>query len=310
VSQVPHALSPALQSVQVGEKGGFRWFHLDDPRSTALDELAATFGLHELAIEDCRNVRTRAKFEEYEGHVFLVINTLHFDPEKCECWFGEFDIFVGKDFLISVHDGPSRTFRAVHPRFKADPKIAQPGRLLHALLDYIVDQYLPVLDTIEGRIEELEQRAYADPSPKLLEEIFELKRALIDFRRVATAMRETVNHVLHRTETWLRSQQAYFRDVYDHVVRALDFVETYRDILNGVLDVHLTATTNRTNEIVRVLTVYATLGLPLLLITGYYGMNFPNLLWIDDPNGPMYVHAMMGIVSLTLLFIFKQRKWF
>lgn len=310
MSQAPGALSPALQSVLVGEKGGFRWFHVDDPRSTVLDELAATFGLHELAIEDARNERTRAKFEEYEGHVFLVINTLHFDPEKCECWFGEFDIFVGKDFLISVHDGPSRTFRAVQPRFKADAKIAQPGRLLHAMLDFIVDQYLPVLDTIESRIEELEQRAYSDPSPELLSEIFELKRALIDFRRVATAMRETVNHVLHRTETWLRTQQAYFRDVYDHVVRALDFVETYRDILNGVLDVHLTSTTNRTNEIVRVLTVYATLGLPLLLITGYYGMNFQHLPLLDDPNGPMYVHAAMGIVSLLLLLIFKHRKWF
>lgn len=310
MSDAPVALSEALQKVLVGERAGFRWYHIEDVSGPALDELAALYGLHELAIEDCRHGRTRAKFEEYDTHLFLVVNTLHFDPEKCEVWFGEFDIFVGKEFLISVHDGPSRTYRAVHPKFKSEARLAQPGRLLYALLDYIVDQYLPVLDTVESRIEELEQRAVSDPSPRLLSEIFDIRRALVDFRRVAISMREVVNHVLHRSDAWLRSQQAYFRDVYDHVVRVLDFVETYRDILNGVLDVHLTSTTNRTNEIVKVLTIYATLGLPLLLITGYYGMNFPNLKWLDDPNGPMYVHAMMALVSLTLLFVFKQRKWF
>jgi magnesium transporter len=298
------------ESCLVAERAGFRWYHVEDVKGPALDELAAAFGLHELAIEDCRTARTRAKFEEYENHIFVVVNTLHFDPEKYECWFGQLDVFAGKDFLISVHDGPSRTFRAVHPRFKVDPRLAQTGRLLHALLDYIVDQYLPVLDSIEGRIEELEQKAYAEPSPKLLAQIFELKRALIEFRRVATSMRDTINYIVHRSEPWLRQQQAYFRDVYDHVVRAMDFVETYRDILTGVLDVHLTATTNRTNEIMKVLTIYATIGLPLLLITGYFGMNFPDLPLLHHPNGVQYMHWAMIVMSLLLLWIFKRRHWF
>lgn len=294
----------------VAERGGFRWLHVEDVRGPALDTLAREFGLHELAIEDCRNRRQRAKLEEYETHLFLIVNTIHFDAEKTECWFGELDFFVGKDFLISVHDGPSRTYRAVKPKFDADGKLAHSGRLLYEMLDYVVDQYLPALDSVEARIEVVEEKVYEEPSPALLAEIFALKRALIDFRRIATGMRELVNRLLHCTEPWLKSQQAYFRNVYDHVVRALDFMESYRDILTGVLDVHLTATANRTNEIMKVLTAFATLALPFLLITGYYGMNFENLPLLHDPRGLAWATAMMVGAGLAMLWLFRRRGWF
>jgi len=294
----------------LGERSGFRWFHIEDLHSPALDELAAQFGLHELALEDCRNERTRAKLEDYEEHVFVVANTVHFDPQKCAYWFGEFDIFVGKDFLISVHNGPSRTMRAILPRFQADAKLAHPGRLLHALLDFIVDRYLPVLDSIEDRIEVIEKEVYENPSPRLLAEIFSLKRCLVDFRRTAMGMREVVNQILHCPEPWLRSQHAYFRDVYDHIVRALDFVESYRDILTGVLDVHLTATANRTNEIVKVLTIFATLALPFILVTGFFGMNFDNLPWTHHPHGAWYASGAMAAAVGLLLWFFRRRGWF
>jgi magnesium transporter len=302
--------NPALAPYLIAERGGFRWFHVEEVHGPALDVLAAEFGLHELAIEDCRNLRQRSKLEEYESHLFLIVNTIHFDAEKTECWFGELDFFVGKDFLISVHDGPSRTFRAVKPKFDTDPKMAHPGKLLYAMLDYVADQYLPVLDSIQERIEVLEERSYEEPSPQLLAEIFSTKRALIDFRRIATGMRELVGHLLHRSEPWLRTQQAYFRNVYDHVVRAMDFMEAYRDILTGVLDVHLTATANRTNDIMKVLTIYATLAIPFLLVTGYYGMNFENLPLLHHPDGFLWVTSGMGLIALVLLWFFKRRGWF
>ncbi len=300
----------AAAACLAGERAGFRWYHVENPKGKELDELATQFGLHELAIEDCRNLRQRAKVEEYDGCLFLVANTLHFDSGKEECWFAELDVFVGKDFLISVHDGPSRTITAVKPKFAADPRLAHPGRLLQAMLDIVVDRYLPVLDTIEDRIEELEDRAYEQPSPKLLAEIFRLKRALIDFRRVATAMRDLLNALLYRNEHWLRTQQAYFRNIYDHVVRALDFVETYRDILTGVLDVHLTATANRTNEIMKVLTIWATVALPLFVITSYFGMNFPSLPLVNLRHGLAYLNAGMAVLGLALLWMFRRRGWF
>ncbi|MBI1750891.1 MAG: magnesium/cobalt transporter CorA [Acidobacteria bacterium] len=303
-------LGPAATACLVGERNGFRWFHIEDVKGRALDDLAAAYGLHELAVEDCRTPGTRAKLEEYEHHVFLVVNTLHFDSEKCHSWYGEFDIFMGKDFVITVHDGPSRTAAAVRPRFETEVKLAHQARLLHALLRVIVGRYLPVLDTVEERIDQLEDKAYERPSPQLLSEIFATKRALIDFRRVCSTMREAINLLLTRNEPWLRTHQAYFRDIYDQVVRTLDFVDTYRDILTGVLDVYLTATANRTNEIVKVLTIYATLAMPVVLITGYFGMNFRGLPLVENPMGLTIIHSFLVVSTLAVLWFFKRRGWF
>jgi magnesium transporter len=300
---------PDIAAALVGERNGFRWYHVDDPASPLLDALAAHFGLHELAIEDCRNMRQRAKIEDYDSHLFVIINTLHFDTEQTECWFGELDVFVGKDFAISVYNGPSRTVSAVKPKFAADSRLAHPGRLLMTMFDIAADRYLPVLDGIEERIEKLEEDVYERPSPKLLSEIFALKRALIDFRRVASMMREVLNQILYRSDPWLKSQQVYFRNVYDHVVRALDFTETYRDILTGVLDVHLTATANRTNETMKVLTIFATLATPFLLVTGYYGMNFEKLPLLHNPLGPLIVTAAMFAIGIGMLWYFRRKGW-
>ncbi len=302
-------LAPAAAACLVGERAGFRWFHVEDTKGPALDALAAQFGLHELAIEDCRHIGQRAKVEEYEGHLFIVANAIHFDPDKSACWLGEVNFFVGKDFLISVREGPSRTFQSTHPKFKGDPRLAHPGRLLMTMLDFMVDQYLPVLDQIEDRIEALEEQVLENPSPALLAKIFDLRRALIDYRRAGLAMREVLNHLLNRTEPWYRTQQMYFRNIYDHVLRALDFVETYRDILNGVLDVHLSATANRTNDVMKVLTVFATLATPFLLVTSFYGMNFDHLPLLHHNRGPALISAAMFLISFVMLAYFRRKRW-
>ncbi len=302
-------LAPSAAACLVGERAGFRWFHVEDTKGPALDALAAQFGLHELAIEDCRHIGQRAKVEEYEGHLFIVANAIHFDPDKSACWLGEVNFFVAKDFLISVREGPSRTFQSTHPKFKSDAKLAHPGRLLMAMLDFMVDQYLPVLDQIEDRIEALEEQVLEDPSPVLLAKIFDLRRALIDYRRAGLAMREVLNHLLNRTEPWYRTQQVYFRNIYDHVLRALDFVETYRDILNGVLDVHLSATANRTNDVMKVLTVFATLATPFLLVTSFYGMNFDHLPLLHHTRGPALISAAMFLISFVMLAYFRRKRW-
>lgn len=299
----------AVANWLVGERGGFRWYHVEDVKGPALNALATEFGLHELAVEDCRTSGTRAKVEEYEDHLFIVVNTLHFHEKECEVTFGEFDIFLGKDFVITAHDGPSRTVAAVMPRFAQEAKLAHPARLFHALLRVIVGRYFPVLEEIESRIDSLEEAAYKNPSPQLLAQIFSVKRALIEFRRVATTMREVHNHLLTRNEAWLRSQQHYLRDIYDHVVRVLEFVDTNRDIVTGVLDVHLTATANRTNDIMKVLTVYATMATPILLVTGYFGMNFENLPLLHSPHGAAWATLGMLGVSFALLYYFRRKGW-
>ena len=304
-----NSLSPQVAPYLLAERPNFRWFHVEDVQGSALSDLAREYGLHELAVEDCRTPGTRAKLEEYENHLFLVINTIHFEPDQCECWFGEFEVFLCKDLLISVHNGPSRTAAAVRPRLADDERLAHPGRLLYEILRTIVGRYLPVLDSIEERIDVLEDRAYEKPSPQLLSEIFSVKRALINYRRVATTMREVAGHLLNRSEPWLRSYHHYFRDIYDQIVRALDFADTYRDILTGVLDVHLSATANRTNDIMKVLTVYATLATPFLLVTSFYGMNFDFLPFIHHPLGPLIITGTMFVTSFGLLWYFRRKGW-
>lgn len=302
-------ITAAMDACLVAERSGFLWYHVEDVHSPALDELAARFSLHELAIEDCRSEQQRAKVEDFDRYLFIIANNVHFEPEKDDCFFGEIDFFIGKDFFISVHAGPSKSYRAVRPKFDKDPKMAHPGRLLESFLDWLVDQYLPVLDSIEERIEIIEERVVERPSPEMLSEIFSLRRALINFRRVATSMREVVHNLLTRTDPWLKSRHAYYRNIYDNVIRALDFVETYRDILNGVLDVHLTATANRTNEIMRVLAIFATLATPFLMITGFFGMNFQRLPWLREPFGAVWATIVMLGMSGAMLWYFYRKGW-
>jgi magnesium transporter len=293
-----------------GEHANFRWYHVDDPASPHLDQLAQLFNLHELAVEDCRVPGTRAKIDEYGDTLFIVANLVKFDKIIDECSFSEMDFFLRDKLLISVTEGPNAFVDQIRAVFPTQPKLAAPGRLFHRLLDAMVDRYLPVLDTIEDRIEILEDQAIERTSTKLLKDIFTIKRSLIEFRRVTISMRDMLSQVLRRDEPWLRAEAVYFRDVYDHLMRALEFTETYRDILTGVLEVHLTAAANRTNDIVKVMTLFATITLPILLVTGYYGMNFDNLPMAHAPHGIYVVSGVMAVLVAILLYAFKRTGWF
>jgi magnesium transporter len=300
----------SAQGCLVGEYDGFRWYHVDDPTGPALDELARIHGLHELAVEDCRSPDTRAKIDEYGETLFVVANVVRFDPTKDHCSFIEMDFFLREKLLISVCEGKNSFVEVVRILFPTQPKLACPGRLLHRLLDGVVDSYLPVLDSIEERIENLEDQAIEHTSTRLLSDIFSIKRSLIEFRRVTISMRDMLSQILRRNEAWLQSEAVYFRDVYDHLMRALEFTETYRDILSGVLEVHLTAVANRTNDIVKVMTLFATVTLPILLITGFYGMNFDNMPLLHHPHGVYIVSGFMAALAAVLLYAFKKTGWF
>lgn len=315
-ASTPPAPAPSPATLQdvlpclYGEHGNFRWYHVDDPNSPHLDQLAQLFNLHELAVEDCRVPGTRAKIDEYGDTLFVVANLVKFDAVIDECSFSEMDFFLRDKLLISVTEGPNALVDQVRALFPTQPKLAAPGRLFHRLLDAMVDRYLPVLDTIEDRIEVLEDKAVEHTSTKLLKDIFTIKRSLIEFRRVTISMRDMLSQVLRHDEPWLRTEAVYFRDVYDHLMRALEFTETYRDILTGVLEVHLTAAANRTNDIVKVMTLFATITLPILLITGYYGMNFENLPLAHNPHGVYIASGIMAVLVAFLLYAFKRTGWF
>jgi magnesium transporter len=330
------------------------WYHLAAPSSSALDELAAHFGIHPLQVEDCRHRRQTARVEEHDRYTFVVIKVLaqprggnqgnahaayghasetagasreasrehssaiqaKASPATVRLRFEDFDIFLGQDFVLTVDEGECSFIPAVARRIAAEASLQSPDCIAHALIDAAVDQYLPTLDHLGDFINQLEDRVLRRPSPETLREIFRVKRTLLDFRRVATGMREAVNGLIRRydsssdtTRPRERELRIYYRDVYDHIVRVIDFVETYRDLLTGSLDIYLSAVANRTNEVMKILTIWGTIALPLLVLTSFYGMNV-RLPLQENP----YVLAFLGLVmvasGLAIYWYFRRKHWF
>jgi len=241
-----------------------RWFDVPDPASSDLDQLAKQFNLHTLDIEDCRHHPQRAKEEEHENYVFCILKRIHV---KADLHFRDVCVFLGRDFLITVHTGENDLIERIAKK-AVDERVTRLDRVFYDLVDAIVDEYLPVLDATSEKISEMESGVIEKPKPELLRQIFHLKRKLINFRRVVSEMRELVNAVLRREKGIVGDDlDHYFGDIYDHLVRTLDLIETNRDLLTGSLDIYLSAVANRTNEVMKVLTVWGTVALPMVIIT-------------------------------------------
>ena len=283
-----------------------RWYDIPDPASSDLDQLAKQFTLHELDIEDCRHHPQRAKEEEHENYVFCILKRIHV---KTELRFRDVCVFLGRDFLITVHTGETDLIDRIAKK-GVEEKDTRLDRVFYNLVDAIVDEYLPVLDATSEKISEMESGVIENPKPELLRQIFHLKRKLINFRRVVSEMRELVNAVLRREKGIVGDDlDHYFRDVYDHLVRTLDLIETNRDLLTGSLDIYLSAVANRTNEVMKVLTVWGTVALPMVIITGFFGMNL-HLPWTQTPHGAWYATGLMIASTVGILIYFRRKGWF
>lgn len=290
---------------------GLLWLDLDDPMSRALDDLASRYNFHELAVEDCRNRQQLAKVDYYDGYSFYIINSTHYTQKPCEVRLREIDAFLGPDYIVTVHYDESLSIKEIERRLAQNQtRYDRPDEVLHAIIDIVVDRFLPTLESVGDTIDLVEDDLLIHPDVKLLEMIFDLKRGLLQFRRAVSAQRELLN-VIVRDDTMLiqKDMRIYFRDVYDHAVRAMDLVETYRDLLSGALDIYLTQMANRTNDIVKGLTILATIMLPLTLITGYFGMNFEYIPLLKNPNGVWYTTAGLFVITVAMLGYFKLKKW-
>lgn len=284
---------------------GVAWQDLNDPSSPALDELAVKFQLHELQIEDCRNPQ-RAKTEEYEHYAFTVLKALQ--PGNIPK-FLDFDVFLGKDFLITVHAGSCPAVDKALQRAQQQ-KVQRLDKLFYILVDHTVDEYLLLLDRMAEQISAVESEVLQNPEPPVLRRIFRMKTNLIEFRRHAGGMREVVNQLMRRDEGFLGDDlDPFLRDVYDHIVRTVDLIETYRDLLSSATDIYLSAIANRTNQIVKVLTVWGTVALPLVVITGFFGMNL-QLPWQHDRWGAVYASLLMAAIAALILWYFRKQHWF
>src|SRR5215467_14305567 len=286
---------------------GVAWYNIPDPSSPDLDELAARFHLHELQIEDTRHRPQRAKTDEYGNYIFSILKHVHLGKNTVH--FDDLDVFLGRDFLITVHKSDCAVIARVQ-QLAQQNQITRLDQIFYRLLDLTVDDYLTMLDRVGEHVGDLESDVLEHPGPEVLQEIFRLKRKLIEFRRNAADMREVVNTLVRRERGLIGDDlDPYLRDVYDHLLRVVDLLETYRDLLTGSLDIYLSAVANRTNEVMKILTIWGTIALPLVVITGFFGMNLP-LPWATRPHGTLFAAALMAASTLLVLLYFKRKHWF
>lgn len=291
------------------------WYQLDDAKDPKLDSLAKQYNLHPLHVEDASNEDESVKVDTTSTYTFAVFKPVRLVPDPDNPGeqmptFSTIDVFAGKDFLITISDPTCPTTEQALARARRDGDDEHPGKLLSLILDTIVDLYFPAIDHFDERIDDLEDKVFDDPSPEILQSVFAIKRELIDLRRVLVNTRDASLHLQRDPDTVIDAEhQPYMRDTYDHVARLLDSVETQRDLLNNTLDIYLSSVSNRTNEVMKVLTILGTIVLPVLAISGIYGMNLKGLPFEDSPHGAEWVALVTVIATAVLLYALRKMKW-
>ena len=278
-----------------------------------LQKLGECFNLHPLVMEDILNVDQRPKTEDYDDYLFIVLKTIRYDRTSDDIAAQQVSFILGPNYVISFHENATEIFAPVRERVRtAKGRIRKGGAdyLAYSLIDLIVDNYFIVLEDFGEHIEFLEDEVVKQPTPATLGIIHRCKNDMILLRKSMWPLREVVSR-LERKESPLISDATslYFKDVYDHVIVAIDTVETNRDILSGMLDIYLSSVSYKLNEIMKVLTIIATIFMPLTFMAGVYGMNFKNLPELQWEYGYFIALGGMLAVALTMLYFFRRKKW-
>jgi len=285
----------------------------------AISELGKHFNIHDLVLEDIINTGHRPKLEESEDHIFVIVKMLTMDTDGEEVQSEQVSLLIGKSYVITFQEREGDVLDPIRDRIrKTKPRVRFMGTdyLGYAVLDTIVDHYFVVLETLSERIEFLEDELVQDPTPEKLEGIYALKRQLISLRKQIWPLREVIG-ALDRLESPLirSSTSPYLRDLYEHVIQVIDTVETLRDMVSGLIDMYMSSVSNRMNEVMKILTIIATIFIPLGFLAGVYGMNFNtesspfNLPELGLRYGyPLFWIAVL-LIGGGLLWFFRRKRW-
>ena len=293
---------------------GVTWINVDGLHETALLEgLGAHFGLHPLTLEDIVSVQQRPKLDDYQNYIYIVLHTLGYDSAQGQVREEQMSLVLGPRLVLSFQETEAAVFHPVRERLrKGAGRMRKSGAdyLAYALLDAVVDGYYETLEWVSQRIEVLEEGLVDYPSPDLLRSIHHLKREMILLRKAVWPLREVISSLERAESPLIRpGTRIFLKDVYDHTVQVIDAVESFRDMLSGLQDLYMSAISNRMNEVMKVLTVIATIFVPLTFFAGVYGMNFqhlPELKWKWGYLG--FWTLTVGIVVFMLAY-FRRKKW-
>jgi len=278
-----------------------------------IEKVGKHFDLHPLLLEDIVYTGHRPKIEDYEGYLFAVLKMLRYDQEEDQVNAEQVGLVVGPNYLLSFQESPEDVFDPVRERLrkgKGRSRKAGSDYLAYALVDAIVDEYFLILEIFGEKIESMEEELVANPTPQTLQRIHDMKREMLFFRKQAWPLRELVG-ALSKGESPLvhESTSIYLRDVHDHTIQIIDTIESFRDVLSGMIDIYLSTISNKMNEIMKVLTIIATIFIPLTFVAGVYGMNFRYMPELEWRWGYFMAWGVMLVIAVLLLSFFKKKRW-
>lgn len=302
------------KAVAFRKKDSVMWLNIDGVHMPKIiEQVGKNFGVHPLVLEDIADTGQRPKIEDFEDYMYVVLKMFRFDEKENEIQTEQISLVLGHDFVISFQEREGDVFDPIRERLRNNKgriRKASADYLVYALMDAVVDNYFLIMEKLGETIEEIEDRLVVSPSSETVHIIHDLKRQMIVLRKSVWPLRDVISR-LERSESPLimRSTLIYLRDVYDHTVQVMDSVDTFRDMLSGMLDIYLSSVSNRMNEIMKVLTVIATIFIPLTFIAGIYGMNFSYMPELAEPWGYPAVLILMATLSIGMVIYFRRKHW-
>jgi magnesium transporter len=296
------------------DKPSVTWINIDGVHQVeVMEKIGAHFGIHSLILEDIMHTVQRPKMEDFEDYIFVVVKMIYHDEREDEIKAEQVSVILGTNFVISFQEKEGDVFDHVRERIRKNKgriRKMKPDYLAYSLIDTIVDHYFIVLEKLGEKIESMEEELVTNPTPSTLQTIHTLKRELIFLRKSIWPLREVIS-ALERGESTLidESTGIYLRDVYDHTIQVIDTIETFRDMVSGMLDIYLSSISNKMNEVMKVLTIIATIFIPLTFVAGIYGMNFkyiPELEWHWGYAGAL---ILMGLIAFVMVLYFRRKRW-
>lgn len=305
---------PRDLSALLGAKGAL-WVDIDSASRTQHALLEKLFHFHPLAIEDTLNPNSRVKIEEYPGYLFIVIRGValrHQTEDPYDLETNDLYAFLGPNFLVTVHSGPFPAINAAAEQLRRSPDFISRGveRVLHLVLDETIDGFFPIMHQIDDFLDTIEERVFANFDESALRDIFNVKRLVLSLRRYLQPSREVMNILTNRPTPLLSTEtQVYFRDIYDHVLRINDGLDTYRELLSSTMDSYLTQVSNRLGTATKALSVVATMSLPFVVVSGMWGMNFTKGIPLADwPHGFWFMVVIQLALGAALLGFLRWKR--
>jgi len=292
---------------------GLLWVDIEDVTDEDAELLSNVFCIHPLAVADCisKNIHP-PKIDDFEDYLFIIVHGINYCIESDVVETTELAFFVGKNYVVTTHDVPMRSISSMLDRVQKDGRLMRRGAdfLAHDIVDALVDNIMPTIEEIDEKNDQLEAEALHDPKSETLMSIMQLKRSILALTRIVMPQREIVNG-LSRGEYALISERAqiYYRNIYDHLVRIEMLTLGLRDMAESVLSTYLSSVSNRMNEVMKMLTLIATIFIPLTFIAGVYGMNFANMPELEWRYGYFIILIIMAVIGISLAIYFRRRRW-